>query len=102
MQKTSIFCESSSMRVYLSPHWIKLMRISALVIANVVLVTHLLIAGPGIGQTTSEKLIDLHCQNTVLKKIFRIIEEKAGVDVMYKLTDKIINEKVSISVSQTP
>lgn len=76
------------------------MRTTALVFVHFIFFTQLLLASPGRGQSPGEKLIDLDYRNTVLKKIFRSIEEKAGVDIMYKLTDKIVNEKASISVRQ--
>ncbi len=99
MQKTKVF----STWTFLCPalksiNWNFLMRVSTCVIIGVLLNGQLLIASPGLGQGTAETRLDLNYRNTVLKKVFKAIESKADVVIMYELTQKAVNEKVDISV----
>lgn len=66
--------------------------------AIILLTADLIIAFPGKGQGNAETKLNLTLKNTTLKNIFRAIESKTELVIMYELTDKAVNEKVDIDV----
>lgn len=78
------------------------MRVSTCVLLCTLLTGNLLIAAPGLGQDNVDTKIDLDFKNAVLKNVLKVIEEKADVIIMYELTQEPVNEKINITVKQTP
>ncbi|MBS1564966.1 MAG: SusC/RagA family TonB-linked outer membrane protein, partial [Bacteroidetes bacterium] len=74
------------------------MRTSGILFLFILLATNLLIAAPGLGQGRVNKTISLDYQNSSLLTVLKAIERKADLVIMYELTPRLENEKVTISV----
>lgn len=103
MQKTMFFCIGCCLSLPLRSNNLKfIMKVSTCFFLLIVVTAHLLVASPAKGQENVDTKIDLDFRNVKLRNIFKAIELKADIVIMFEVTQSPVNQKVSISVKQMP
>jgi len=96
MQKRGIFYTLPYLAFH-NQNWRFIMKVTVFVCVGILVSAQLLLATPGFSQNYEQKIISLHYSDAPIRTIFRAIEKKADVVIMYLATDDIKKEKASIS-----
>lgn len=97
MQKKAIVCGPGY--IYpAAPNWLFIMRASVFILLCFATTVQILWASPGFGQHKENSLISLDFTNAPIRTIFRHIEKKAGLVIMFEATGALKKETVTISL----
>jgi TonB-dependent starch-binding outer membrane protein SusC len=97
MQKMRIFCKGIACCTLPHFNWYQFMRVSTVMFMAIIFLTNLLIASPGRGQESEKETISLRLSNASLLKVIKAINAQSNFVIMYELTPKIKNVKVTIA-----
>lgn len=99
MQKKAIFCGPGCIyHLIAAPNWLFIMRASVFILLCFATTVQILWASPGFGQHKENSLVSVHFKNAPIRTIFKHIEKKAGVVIMFEATGTLKKEVASISI----
>ncbi len=98
MQKTGILFFDDALCVINQQLLKQIMRTSCLVMLLLLFVVNSILGSPGYGQGYENRTITLQVKETPLRDVFKLIENKAGVVIMYEHSRVLTEKKVNISV----
>lgn len=101
MQFIGILSRGLAMRIPLKQvNWLQIMRITTSFLTGFFLSMQLLVASPGKGQESNTKKISIELNNVTFADAVRQIQKKGNVAIMYELTERIKQERITLTVKE--